>query len=143
MRFLKVIAEDNKDHQRALEYKIKEMPASRWHKNGTWEIVLLEFPYWLFSNYGRSTVRPIIWLIVFSALLAGYYAKFPWTWEAWARPLECARKNVLPILGSNRQVLNDCAVEFKQAALFTEAHSVMSVVLLFLLGLALRNRFRL
>ena len=98
LRRLKEIAKDNEDHQRVLEYKIKEMQASRWHKTKTLEIVLLEFPYWLFSNYGRSIVRPIIWLIIFSVLLAGHYTQ--WTgcyWKESALARQCSWSNALPL----------------------------------------------
>ena len=143
MRRLKEIAKDNEDHQRTLEYKIKEMQASRWHENRNPLVLRLEGLYFILSNYGRSILLPIFWLIAFSTLLAGHYTQ--WTWDKWERALQCSVNNSLPVLGSSREVLKLCAsVDFPEASSWmTASHSVMSVILLFLLVLALRNRFRL
>ena len=86
LRKLKKIAQEEKDHLRALDYRVQEMQAKRWHDNPTEKTWLLskllkatpEFIFWLFSNYGRSIARPIDWLLLLTLIMAtAYYCLAP------------------------------------------------------------------
>ena len=68
LRRLKEIAENNKDNQRALQYKIKEMQASRWHENSN--PLVLELSGHDDTNYFR------VWLC-FRQILSEVYALSP------------------------------------------------------------------
>ena len=86
LRKLKKIAQEEKDHLRALDYRVQEMQAKRWHDSPTEKTLFLskllkatpEFIFWLFSNYGRSIARPIIWLLLLTFGMAiAYYCLAP------------------------------------------------------------------
>ena len=86
LRKLKKVAQEEKDHLRALDYKVQEMQAKRWHDKPTEKKSFLlkllkatpEFIFWLFSNYGRSIERPIGWLLVLTfSMSIAYYCLAP------------------------------------------------------------------
>jgi hypothetical protein len=160
LRRLKQMAEENKDHQQALKYKIMEMQAARWHKTNRLGPLALELLFYLLSDYGRSIIKPIGWLLGLTLLLTLHYTQFEWPpitiqglgrgwlaiWHAdWHKPIECAVNNALPLLSNRREVLSACRELYTTggSVWFSTGHSLLSFALLFLTGLGLRNRFRL
>ncbi len=131
------------------------MQASRWHETTNLGQLTLEFLFWLFSDYGRSIVRPIGWLIGLTFFLSLHYINFEWPpihnswmlaiWNAdWQGSIECTFHNAVPLLGGSRYVLEDCRDQYTEVSFwFRTGHSLLSFALLFLTGLGLRNRFRL
>ncbi|MGI9345165.1 MAG: hypothetical protein ACR2PW_02740, partial [Gammaproteobacteria bacterium] len=81
LRCLKKLAQADKDHTRALEYRVQELQASRWHNlagnSGDWALKFIravpECLFWLFSNYGRSMLLPAFWLLVLVLGMASVY----------------------------------------------------------------------
>ncbi len=150
---LKEIAENNKDHERALAFYADEMRAKRWQENTTIRSNLLDLTYDKLSNYGRSESRPVTCLIGLWLLFAGcYYAMSGNTMIAVSQKI-CAAlafsaSQIIPIApGSKPAQLQSAQLLFfgkMELGLYlvTLAQSVLSIALLFLIGLALRNRFR-
>ena len=108
------------------------------------------------SNYGRSELRPLVWLTVFWLFFAGLYVGLS---DAACRmcigdrissALIFSAGQMLPFVPSAREArlawenvlfLGDRLPGGIYVLTFTQ--SIMAVGLLFLLGLALRNRFKL
>ena len=159
---LKELAEGQKDHESALEFRAQEMRAARrheaqgmpWFLNGCFDKV---------SDYGRSEIRPLcglglVWLafgILYSGLsawcsqsTAAFYVKL-------GNGLAFSASQMFPLIPGVRE-----SREAALKALFpgmppdalslpwgfsalTFFQGLLALALLFLLGLALRNRFRL
>ncbi|MBR1270459.1 pentapeptide repeat-containing protein [Bradyrhizobium sp. AUGA SZCCT0222] len=113
--------------------------------SGSW---ILNILYELFSDYGNSFIRPVLWLIgVFAAGIA-IFTKVPLC-AGEPMPFKLAVKlsfsNIFVILPDRRELVKavqdvDCFSNTTQA--INAAQSISGVVLLFLLGLALRNWYR-
>lgn len=105
---------------------------------------LLNYAYELSSDYGQSVALPSFWLIVVFALgvdffaLAPVHTGAPLTYDV-AESLSIA--NILPFLPHKPD--KDITEHLSAwAEIVSDIQSVLGVVLLFLLGLGLRNRFR-
>lgn len=158
LRRLKEIAEDNKDHELALEFNAQEMKAKRWHNNNGIFYTLSDGGYRFFSDYGRSVFRPFISLFVSFLFFSGVYlglsnsvetVTFANFGEKLPDALSFSGAQILPFVPSSRlatqegvKVLfgNNFSSGVYCAAII---QGILSFGLLFLLGLALRNRFRL
>jgi len=158
LRRLKEIAEGAKDHQKALEFAADENRANRWIKTGKLASVL-DLAFSGFSNYGQSIMRPVLWLVsVFglATLLFAIAATAPlqpdgtvdW-WQRIDQSSKLALSNSVPFLQQIRELGS-----LPRKALFgpdpgwrfiaiAGLHGFISFVFLFLIGLGLRNRFRL
>ena len=151
-RRLKELAENNKDHSQALHFKAQEMQAARWHTSTGWDLVM-EFLYQKFSNYGRSEWRPILGLAFFWVFFATIYAYCSNTlhsfWEKLAAALIFSAGQMLPYIPSARDARELPTIFFHCGQLpgwayaGTFLQNLLAVALFFLVGLALRNRFRL
>lgn len=112
--------------------------------SGKW---LLNFAYDASSFYGNSVSRPLYWLLVVFAAGAAIFARAPIHCGA-PMPLRLAIKlsfaNMFVFLPDKREIMTpemiSCLSDTTRA--LSAIQSVSGVVLLFLLGLALRNRFR-
>ena len=113
--------------------------------SGSW---LLNLAYEAFSAYGMSVSRPLFWL--FGAFLAGaaIFARAPLYCGA-PMPTKLAAKlsfaNLFLFLPDKREIMMnpkmvECLSNSTQA--ISAVQSLFGAVLLFLFGLALRNRFR-
>jgi hypothetical protein len=155
-RRLKEIAENNKDLAQALEFKAQEIQAGRWHNTTTRWDRAMEFLFEKLSNYGRSERLPLLWLIVFWLAFAGLYTGLSNTVcrmcieDKISSALIFSAGQMLPFVPSAREArlswenvlfLGDRLPGFIYALTFIQ--SIVAVGLLFLLGLALRNRFKL
>ncbi len=161
-RFLKKLADDDRDHHNALKLFAFEMRARRahvlkWTRLQDWSELGLSYFSDITSDYGRSVVRPILFLAItfllfayLFALLAGQ-SGLPWTWTipVWV----AAFINLLPFLGQpdiGREVIKKglCGHgnTFDQQCLaklyaIGSIECLLAVVFLFLLVLGFRNIF--
>ena len=154
VRRLKEIAENNKDHVSALQFHIQELKARRWiYTTGT--ELFIEFVFEKFSDFGRSEVRPVVCLLILWVLFAPLYAIAATTDQlkgnflaALSDGLVFSFSQILLLVPSARDgrsestkaLFNEDIPNWIYA--FTSAQSVMAIILVFMLGLALRNRFR-
>ncbi len=153
LRKLKQIAEDNKHHEAALRFHADEMRAKRWQEKGIQSISssILDILYSATSNYGQSIARPIITLLIlWEIFLVGYKSlafKCCVTWhDSWSLVTFMA-SNSLPFTPSSKAISEDAiAMYFGEYNFYL--HSMMAVqgllsyACLFLIGLGIRNRFR-
>ena len=161
---LKELAEGQKDLESALEFKAQEIKTvSNLSPNPL--VWLLTFSFWLLSNFGRSVSLPClslgsVWLgfALWYAELAprikfGIEPLIP-SWNAFkdSGALTFSASQMLGLLPSSRkadktaqeQLFGDCTGCLPEGLYaITAFQSILSLMLLFLLGLALRNRFRL
>ena len=155
LRRLKEIAETNKDHQAALRFSADENRAKRWIET-SWFGSVLDMAFSFFSNYGQSILRPSFWLgVIFALSMYAYKAKqLPKLatdgWADWAQTALLSASNSLPFLPQSRELRTGALKalydttdpsSFIDALMITQG--VLSFVFLFLIGLGLRNRFRL
>lgn len=152
-RRLKEIAGNNKDHEQALEFNAMEMQAKRWHQTNFAGLVF-EFIFQKASDYGRSEFRPFMWMIAVWSL---------WSWLYYL--LSDAMKNslfdkistavtfsvgqMIPFVPISRAARSDGAEllfpgeQLPNAVIWLASfQSVISIILIFLIGLSLRNRFK-
>ena len=112
-------------------------------RNAHWPRKVPYFLYWFFSNFGHSIVRPSLGLLALSGLSWLALGLCPSTsGDACPEPWKHALLNTVGIFASARQYYPECGVEGLKPILST-LQSIISFVLLFFLGLGLRQRFRL
>lgn len=151
-RRLKELAMAAKDHQREQNFFALELKAKRHYEILGWAL-LLNYAYELFSGFGRSVMRPLAWLIVVwlgFGVGHGMFAKLE-AGAPWLDGLRLSTAVLLPFVSSARTIyegaskaLYDETLAYPWAldfAVVTE--SALGLLFLFLLGLGLRNRFRL
>jgi hypothetical protein len=153
-RRLKELAQNENNRAKALEFNAQELRSQRGHESHPLQD-FLQFFYMLLSDYGRSVVRPLVALGSVTGLFAALYAqrsinpKTPAFMDALPAALTYSGGNMFAFVPIGRS-----ALEQSRADLFGEkvpyellwiagSQSVLSVILLFLLGLGLRNMFRL
>ncbi len=152
-RKLKELAVKNRNHAKALEFHIREIQSARG--NGTTRLQDLgQFLYWLSCDYGRSVKRPLGWLVALATGFAGIFAAIRRGgetlsfWESLGPGLTYSISNMLAFIPTGRS-----AMAQSQDALFGNTvpyevfalsgfQTVLAVILLFLLGLGLRNMYR-
>ncbi|KZN49886.1 hypothetical protein [Pseudoalteromonas luteoviolacea] len=146
---LKEIADSNKNHDKALLFLADEMRARRWNSISTFESILDGF-YSLASNYGQSVKRPVI-LLMFNIFL---FAQFTCSYgEREARgkfesALVVSVATITPFMAISREarkssldkIFNNGVPE--RYYLYSYLYSFSAFILIFLVGLGLRNRFR-
>jgi uncharacterized protein YjbI with pentapeptide repeats len=113
--------------------------------SGGW---FLNLAYQALSAYGDSVTRPLLWMTGVFAVGTTIFARAPLYCGA-PMPIKLAAKlsfaNIFVFLPDKREIMMnskmiECLSNTTQAV--SAAQSLFSVVLLFLFGLALRNRFR-
>ncbi len=154
LRYLRQLCSDANDHEREAFYFAYEMKAHRYHRVHP----SMRWLYWLYefvSDYGRSVWRPFIgfmsvwflgWMLVAVNGLKTTCEK-PITYiEIWPFYLG----NMLPFLGASYHARTSlkCSdgtdVILNSFGYFVNfSGSILAVIFIFLIGLALRNRFRL
>ncbi len=161
-RKLKELAVGNRNHAKALEFHAQEIRSQRGH--GTTKLQdFAQFLYWVASDYGRSVKRPFVWLIALWFSFAGLYwqsrtafSEFPA--KALSEVIGLTRDfgTVLGYSGSNMLAFIPTGGTARQQGiellyggqvpdwvlLMAGVQSILAVILLFLLGLGLRNMFR-
>ncbi|MBQ4837130.1 pentapeptide repeat-containing protein [Pseudoalteromonas luteoviolacea] len=155
LRRLKELAESNKHHKLALDLHIEEMKCSRWIET-PWHQLFTEFLFQKLGNYGRSILRPILSLILLWLVCAPIYAVASNNKEISSDALIFSFSQMFSIIPSSKdartessQALYGTLIDGKLVVdvphmVFAVAgvQSLASVALVFLIGLALRNRFR-
>ncbi|MEL6505574.1 MAG: hypothetical protein AAFQ10_14095 [Pseudomonadota bacterium] len=168
-RKLKAMALAANDHEKDIEFFAYEMQAKRGVEQGSSTTVELLFNsayYWL-SNYGQSFKRPFYWMMGSFGFFGLFYLFFatqilPY-WQAMAFALGHSFKNVVPLFttlvrlgGRPEGYETNYNLAFAKLAngqngtalvdgllLVSYVQQFIGIVLLFLLLLALRNKFRL
>lgn len=149
LRRLKEIAETNRDHRAALRFSADENRARRWHET-PWLASVLDMGFSFLSDYGQSIWRPTAWLfIVIVSCSALYKLLSDMASAGWEQAVLLSLGNSLPFLPQSRTLRTEaseglfCAGPNHWVDIAMVAQGIASVVLLFLIGLGLRNRFRL
>jgi uncharacterized protein YjbI with pentapeptide repeats len=138
-------------HQQTLDFYAKGVRASYWH--GTkWLRLLLCYFYDWFSDFGRSIIRPFVWLGAVTWGFSKLYYNLAGSSDI---DIELARDfaigHAFPIyLGAREAIANTKDVLFVHSppatlTWLTEAtiaQNIISSALIFLIGLGLRNMFR-
>ncbi|WP_293267690.1 pentapeptide repeat-containing protein [Neptunomonas sp.] len=153
---LKEIAEANKNHEQALNFHIEEMRVKRPKLSG-WLNKKIDKYFDAVSEYGRSIIKPLHWLIrswyvfglIYSCISIGLNPMKPW-WEHFGNGFLYAAAQVVPFVAAGRESSRESinALFGKDTDtpnwLFTISltQGLISFLLIFLIGLALRNRFR-
>lgn len=153
-RRLKEIAIQSRDHEKELEFFAKELKTKNY-----WETNFFrKIPVWAydnFSDFGRSLWRPFVGLSViwfaFGTLYwlgAMFFPLKPLV--TLANGLKLSSSALFPFIPTSRPAFLDGGVRnelFDDPGLFLDlvnyTESFLGIVFLFLIGLALRNRFRL
>ncbi len=144
-RRLKELAEINRDHQAALTYHANELRALRWVKSSIPASILDAAFSWA-SDYGQSVWRPIRAFLIMDLFFFGFYVSS--SNGNWIEAAKIVAANSLPFLTYSRVVQTESiqAMYGNQipncVTALTFAQGIGSVIFLFLLGLGLRNRFR-
>ena len=171
LRKLKKVAQEEKDHLRALDYKVQEMQAKRWHDiagEQTSSLLKLaktlpEFVFWSLSCYGRSLFMPAFWLLSMALLMGEVYYCLSSGHATTDHPQEQGISLNEPIdrwdaygysasqifpwisIARDQQKLFREEIKDSSSVTFIKALSYIqtlgSTLLLFLLGLGARNRF--
>lgn len=157
LRRLKEIADDNKDYERSLEFHAQEMRVKRWHDKKEPFGLFFDISYEIFSDYGRSELRPILGLLFSWFLFAfAYFYNSPLLNKdcecfgyLFLEALILSGSQTFPFVPSSKLTRYDATVTLFGDDLSAVVHSflliqgLLSFIFLFLFGLALRNRFKL
>jgi uncharacterized protein YjbI with pentapeptide repeats len=158
-RRLKELAIVSKDHDREQNFFAGELVSKRFHETHGVALVLSYLYEWT-SNFGRSVARPFGFLI-FNWLFFGifYFASaestrtssdysLTATLDSLANGLRMSVATLFPFITFSRKMLSDAKTELFDGSqhwwidLFSFTEALIGLALVFLVGLALRNRFR-
>ena len=163
-RKLKAMALAANDHEKDGEFFAYEMLAKRGVETITFTGLLFNSLYHQLSNFGQSYIRPLGWFIVsFIGFATLYYTMIASKYDAVksvsfallysfrnAIPFMGAIANVAPAPADHTSAFSSLFASIKNAGVSIDTLIVLSIfqnliggVLLFLLLLALRNKFRL
>ncbi len=150
-RRLKELAVANRNHAKALEFHAKEIRSQRGHTTNLLQDTL-QFFYWVLSDYGKSVMRPFCWILASAVTFAAlfWHLRDPSLADDrnFLTALTYSFSNMLAFVPTGRT-----AKQQGEELLFGETvpdlmlflgggQTILSVILLFLLGLGLRNMFR-
>jgi hypothetical protein len=159
LRRLKELAETNRHHDAALRFFADERRAMRWNKkqNGPhlgWAASIGEWTYDLLSRYGQSIGRPVVGMLATLVLFAFVYGaastnQLP-AGELIGRSVSASVSNTLPFIPAafdiRRSALEGLFGTGNAIPLVIDllrlVQGVLGFLFLFLIGLGLRNRFR-
>lgn len=137
LRRLKELAQQNKHHEAGLSFHADEMRAKRWHETGKLASCL-DILFSAVSDYGQSIWRPVAGLVLLTLVFAFLPNILSEIWELLNLPLEkktlkIAISDSLPFIPASR------STEIRVTSIL---HQLLAVIFIFLIGLGLRNRFR-
>lgn len=153
IRKLKSFAEENKDNRKTLELHILEMKSARWRSNKKASNLFLEFLFDIFSDYGRSEKRPLVTLFGLGCCFAPIYTisatntKLCFL-DKLSNSLTLSYSQMLPLLQSSKAAQLSAGKQLYGGEIpnivfiLGGIQNITSLILIFLIGLALRNRFR-
>lgn len=150
---LKDLAENNKHHTLGLKFHAIEMRAKRWKHKSKTTSYLLDWTFDWLCNYGQSVLQPFsFWLLLTTVFAVIYTAFFRYpmtTLQQAGHGFVFSIANSLPFLNTANEGRNKALeILFKKEDVASYIlplmmiQRVLSVLLLFLVGLGLRNRFR-
>jgi len=152
-RQLKQMAVTRQDHAAEQRYFAQEMRAKRWHEETHIANLSINYVYEMVSNYGQSILRPFIllWTVVFLNTIL-YLQTSPI--NNWTLAFYYSLSNSLPFGSLTRRsqslysqlYLKGIEAYPEQLTLFYTTiglNGFFGFVFLFLIGLGLRNQFRL
>jgi len=153
LRKLKQIAESNKHHDAAQRFHADEMRARRWQtkERGGFGFFgsVLDLLYSAVCNYGQSILQPVIGLVLsWGVFFAVYFnlTKNELTAQQFPDLLVFTATNSIPFIPVAKTVREIAYRELFDTGplLFTtmSVQAVVSFVFIFLIGLGVRNRFR-
>ncbi len=122
LRRLKELAENNKHHEAALRFHADEMRAKRWHKTGRLASIL-DMLFSATSNYGQSILRPFVGLVILMIFMSCLTEKDAVT----------IIRDILFFLPASRT---------EESSIISILRQFFAFIFIFLIGLGLRNRFR-
>ena len=164
LRRLKELAENNKDHNKALDFHIMEMQASReFEHSRIWPLPLLvntEFWFDKLGDYGRNFKQPFSILVFLWVVFSWLYCLRSYIATATLHimpSLIFGGAQILSFLPTSKTAKDQMAQTLFPAEkisdlgynipsdvyLLTFAESLLSLVLIFLMGLALKHKFKL
>lgn len=152
-RRLKEIAIQSKDHEKEFEFFASELRAKNHEEN----IGIAKLPIWIYeivSDFGRSIFMPFFGLVYTFMVYANIYAQIIIIWKPdTPNILGAAHQYSLamltPFAPYSRQALTDLRNSLSPLDsgiwldILSVSETVLGIAFLFLIGLALRNRFRL
>lgn len=135
---LKLQMDRLKMHEDALDFFALEM-RSRRVLLGPWR----GWPVWLYgilSDYGRSYLRPLLALIAIAVIGAGAF----WSFDArpYGEALTLSAANMLNVFGFRKALGLALDTPLAWLKVFSTLQAILGIILLFLFGLGIRNRFR-
>lgn len=152
-RRLKELAVQARDHEREQDFFAKELKAKRFYET-TGLALGWSYLYEWFSDFGRSSLRPLFWLFVtwlgFGVWFGTKAVNFSThTYESLRDGVILSGALLTPFVAISRTAIRDM-----QDSLYGEGVSLwwldvaaifeglLGLIFIFLIGLALRNRFR-
>lgn len=139
---LREISESNKNHQLSLKLFQMEMQAKRWHTNN-FGADLLDATYDLMCNYGQSIIKPLICLLLVISMFVIYLTQgHP---DNIQEAILLSLSKAIPFISGAKDAEDSVKHLFldKNTSVFSIIYSIICFSLLFLVGLGIRNRFRL
>ena len=141
LRRLKELAEQNRHHEAALRFFALEQRDMRWTTSLSAGASGLDWFYDVACVYGQSVMRPAAILVGLFAVFAGVYGLLDPCLGAWGALVKSAYYTVpFVFIKSARPA---AAMFSDPVHALTMAQQGFSFIFLFLLGVSLRNRFRL
>ncbi|GBL03154.1 pentapeptide repeat-containing protein [Glaciecola sp. KUL10] len=151
LRRLKEIAEQFKHHRQALKFNAQELQATRWTHNKSFFGNGLDILYSVTSDYGQSIKRPFLWLLVswvsFATIFGFMSDKTIMSFESINHMLGLSIINSLPFITIGKAFQIDILEKYELTLIDNifiamSFQNIVSLILIFLLGLGLRNQFR-
>ncbi|MCF6456912.1 hypothetical protein [Pseudoalteromonas sp. MMG024] len=152
IRRLKELAESNKHHKLALDLHAEEIKCSRWVETKSKRTIFAEYLFQLCSDFGRSLQRPIVGLISSWLLFTLVYYQASNRDYEWLDKISDSAAfsfaQMLPVFSISREAKKRTLESLFNIDMpnwiigVAGVQSFISIALVFLVGLALRNRFR-
>jgi hypothetical protein len=141
LRRLKQMAADVLDHDREQKFFALELQAKRDYETTDWALISSYLYEWL-SDFGRSIKRPLLGLLVIWISNGLFFADCPnfGACTTFGEGMKKSTSFLFPFLGASQNTLKYGLQGFDVFLGFLEGG--LGLVFLFLIGLALRNRFR-
>lgn len=152
-RRLKELAISAKDHDRELEFFANELRAKRFHETKGFGALAWSYLYEWFSDFGRSVYRPLVSLYTTVVLFGFVYwlaaqASARGSGLSLDNGLKLSAAALLPFVAAARTSYGEAktALFGVHAGLWLDVlvigEGILGLAFAFLIGLALRNRFR-
>ncbi|MEW5250578.1 hypothetical protein [Microbulbifer discodermiae] len=149
LRGLRRMAAEARDHTREMDFFAKENRAKYIHELNLFQYFPI-FLYDFFSDFGRSILRPVVGLLFTIFGSAWVFYDQSWKGSFWDA-LWLSVSNALPFVPWSRAARPDYVTalygqkisELQLVNFVAYGQSILSLIFIFLIGLALRNKLRL